>query len=227
MIWSKGTVTGLDLGIEDLERQVGGGQGAGNGDLDVRQIVWRQRLAGDDHGAVALAHAAAAAHQRVVLLQVGVGVEADGGHVEEGLVQGAAVEGLDVAQGVGKAVAGDAHLVGGQAIEHEGVVGVGAMGDGDIDQGGWIGDCGFWSIHDEPRSFRVADCGDSWMRLGPLAAQAMESSGKSAGRDDLESVAGQEGEHAERDGHTGRGMREDAQPEGAAEEDGEVSGTSA
>ena len=90
---------------------------------------------GDDHGAVALAHAAAAAHQRVVLLQVGVGVEADGGDVEESFVAGAAVEGLDVAQGVGEAVAGDADLVGGQAIEHEGVIGVGTVGDGDFDEG--------------------------------------------------------------------------------------------
>jgi hypothetical protein len=141
----EGDGLGADLGVEDFEREIGGGQGAGNGDFDAAQILGRQRLAGDDHGAVALADAAAATHQRVVLLQVRVGVEADGGDVEEGLVLGAAVEGLDVAQGVGEAVAGDADLVGGQAIEHEGVIGVGTVGDGDLDirpgpaSGRWTG----------------------------------------------------------------------------------------
>ena len=66
-------------------------------------------------------------------------MEADGGYVEKGFVQGAPVEGLDVAQSVGEAVAGDADLVGGQAIEHEGVIGVGTVGDGDIDYPGLAG----------------------------------------------------------------------------------------
>ena len=95
-----------------------------------------RRRRGDDHGAVALADAAAATHERVVVLEVGVGVEADGGDVVEGFIAGAAVEGFDVAEGVGEAIAGDADLVGGQAIEHEGVIGVGTMGDGDIDETG-------------------------------------------------------------------------------------------
>jgi len=63
-------------------------------------------------------------------------VEADGGYVEEGLVLRAEVEGLDVAEGVRKLVAGDADLVGSQAIEHEGVIGVGTVGDGDVERFG-------------------------------------------------------------------------------------------
>ena len=118
------------------------------------QVLERQRLAGDDHGAVALAHAAAAAHQRVVLLQVRVGVEADGGYVEEGLALGAEVEGLDVAQRVREPVAGDADLVGGQAIEHKGVIGVGTVGDGDVEHLGRAGGSGFLVAHGEQRSFQ-------------------------------------------------------------------------
>ena len=87
---------------------------------------------GDDHGAVAFADAAAAGHQGVLVLQVGIGVEGDGGDVVEGLVDGAVVQRLDVGEGVGELVAGDADLVGGQAVEHEGVVGVGAVGDVDL-----------------------------------------------------------------------------------------------
>ena len=59
-------------------------------------------------------------------------MEGDGGDVVEGLVDGAVVEGLDVGEGVGELEAGDADLVGGEAVEHEGVVGVGAVGDGDF-----------------------------------------------------------------------------------------------
>ncbi len=63
-------------------------------------------------------------------------MEADRGDVVEGFVDGAVVEGLDVGEGVGEFVAGDAHLVGGKAVKHEGVVGVGAVGDADLLDGG-------------------------------------------------------------------------------------------
>ena len=59
-------------------------------------------------------------------------MEADGGDVVEGLVDGAVVEGLDVGEGMGELVAGDSDLVGGEAVEHEGVVRVGAVGDADF-----------------------------------------------------------------------------------------------
>ena len=56
--------------------------------------------------------------------------------IVEGLFAGAAVQGLNVAKRMGEAIAGHADLVGRQAIEHEGVVGVGAMGDGDFHREG-------------------------------------------------------------------------------------------
>ena len=151
----EGNGDGLKLRIEDFERQVGRGERAGDGDLDAAQLLGCQRLAGDDHGSVAFAHAAAAAHQRVVLLQVGVGVEADGGYVEEGLILGSQVEGLDVAQSVGEFVAGDANLVGGQSIEHESVIGVGTVCDGDLSRLGRASDCGIRLTHGERKSFRL------------------------------------------------------------------------
>ena len=88
---------------------------------------------GDDHGAVALADAASATHQRVAALHIRIGVKADGGDVEERFVLGAAVQGLDVAKGVREPVAGDANLVGSQAVKHEGIVRVRTMCNGDID----------------------------------------------------------------------------------------------
>src|SRR5208337_3961530 len=132
----EGDGDGLDGGIEDFEGEIGGGERAGDGDFDAAQILGGERAGGDDHGTVALADAAAAAHQSVVVLEVGVGVEADGGDVVESVVAGAQVEGLDVGEGVSEAIAGDADLVGGQAVKHEGVIGVGTVGDGDIDEGG-------------------------------------------------------------------------------------------
>ena len=76
------------------------GQRAGHGDAAAAQLVHRHRPAGDDHRAVAVAHAAAARQQSVLVEQVGVGVDADGGHVEFA-AQGAAVERLDVLQARG------------------------------------------------------------------------------------------------------------------------------
>src|ERR1035437_1062585 len=150
---------GLDGRIEDFQGQIGGGEGAGDGDLDFAQVLEVERATGDDHGAVALTNAAAAAHQGVVLLQVGVGVEADGGDVEEGLLLGAAVEGLDVAEGVREPVARDADLVGGQAIEHEGVIGVGTMGDGDVELGGKAFYCGTLWVHwEKVLSTKIQQC---------------------------------------------------------------------
>ena len=125
----------LNLRIKNLERQIRRGQRARNSHANAAQVVHVQHAAGDDHGTVALAHAAAATHQRVVLLQIRIGMKADGRHVVEGLFAGAAVQGLDVAERVGKAVAGHTNLVGRQAIKHEGIVGIGAMGNGDFVRG--------------------------------------------------------------------------------------------
>ena len=96
------------------------------------QIVVRHGLQRNDHRPVALAHAAAAAHQRVVVLDVGIGVKADRRHIVERLFFGAAVQRLDIAQGMRELVSRHANLVRGQAIKHEGVIRVGTMRNGDF-----------------------------------------------------------------------------------------------
>ena len=127
---------GFNSRIEDFEREIGGGKDAGNGELDSDDILHGDPAIGDDHGAVALADASAAAHQRVVLLDVGVGVEADGLTIVEGLFARAAIESLYVAKRMAEVIAGDANLIRCQAVEHEGIIGVGAVGDGDFHRDG-------------------------------------------------------------------------------------------
>src|ERR1019366_1974545 len=97
---------GFEIRIENLESEIGRCHGPRNGDLDLSQILGSQRSGRHHHWTVALAHAAPATHQRVVVLQVRVGVEADGRYVKESLVLRAPVQGLDVAQGVVETIAG-------------------------------------------------------------------------------------------------------------------------
>ena len=129
---SKGTTAVFDVGSEEPQGEEGCGQRAGNGDAGLLYVREGELGVGHDHGAVSFADAAAAGHQGVVVLEVGVGVEGDGGDIIEGFVDGLVVEGLDVGQYVGELIAGDPDLVGGKAVEHECVVGVGAVGDTDL-----------------------------------------------------------------------------------------------
>src|SRR5208282_771389 len=98
-------------------------------------------------------------------------MKTDGRDIVEGLFAGAAVQGLDVRKRVGEAIAGDANLIRRQAVEHEGVVGVRAMGDGDFDwrggDGALTGVYRLLAAHDVERSFRQTEttlmlkCGNS------------------------------------------------------------------
>src|SRR6185437_9188973 len=73
---------GGDIRIEDLQREVGARKDAGNRHADMLQVVDGKLAPGNNHGAVALAHAATASHQQVIALHVRIGVKADGGYVE-------------------------------------------------------------------------------------------------------------------------------------------------
>ena len=95
-------VEGQDFVGEPLRQQQAQGeerrgQRAGHGDAGGLQFLNRHRPAGDDHRPVAVAHAATAGQQGVLVEEVGVGVDADGGEVEFA-AEGAAVERLDVLQ---------------------------------------------------------------------------------------------------------------------------------
>ena len=50
--------------------------------VDPLQLIDAHRPAGDDHRPVAIAHAAAARQQGVLVEQVGIGVNADGRHLQ-------------------------------------------------------------------------------------------------------------------------------------------------
>ena len=69
---------GFNPGREKLQREIGRGQGPRDGDLFALDFALRKSLGGHDHGAVAVADAAAARQQSVVVLNVGIGVERDG-----------------------------------------------------------------------------------------------------------------------------------------------------
>ena len=87
-------------------------------------------LAGDDHRAVAVAHAAAARQQRVLVEQMRIGMDADGGDFQLA-AQGPAIERLDVLQFVLEEQVAGVDLVVGQSMKHEGIIGIGAVADGD------------------------------------------------------------------------------------------------
>src|SRR6202023_4385011 len=64
----------FNAGREQFERQVGGGEFAGHRDFPAFDFVLREGPGGNEHGTIAVPHAAAARHQRVVFLNVGKSV---------------------------------------------------------------------------------------------------------------------------------------------------------
>src|SRR5262249_25688387 len=105
----------LDLRREQLQGKKRGGQGPWHGDLLGLNVVRRQRARSHDHGTVLLAHAAATGQQRVLVLEIGIRVKADGCDVVESIAfNGLPVQRLDVCEGVSETQAGDADLVGRQ-----------------------------------------------------------------------------------------------------------------
>src|SRR3984957_11474884 len=112
------------------QRQKRGGQRTGNGDAARAQFVDLHRPASDDHRAVTVAHAATARQEGVFIQQLRVGTNADRGHVEFA-AKGAAVKRLDVLQFMAELQTAGVNFIVGQRVEHKGVVGVGAVADGD------------------------------------------------------------------------------------------------
>ena len=127
---------GLNSGREKPQREICRGQSSRDSNLFALDFALRKSLGGHDHGAVAVADAAAARQQSVVILNVGIGVERDGRDVVNAVAfPRLLVQGLDVAKRMSEAQSGNAHLVGGQSVKHERVVGVGAVRDADLTSG--------------------------------------------------------------------------------------------
>ena len=122
-----------DVRLIELERQVGGGQLARArrpGGPGARRVDRPGAVAWRPAGPVAVAHGGARAEERVVAPEIGVGVDRDRGHLEL-RAAGALVERLDIRQLVHVAQVAGVDLALRQRVEHERVVGVGAVGDAD------------------------------------------------------------------------------------------------
>ena len=125
-------------------------------------LVERHRLAGDELGAVLVAHAAPGGEQGVLVGEVGEGVDADGRDFQLAF-EGPVVEGLDVLELVDELEVAVVELVVGQGVEHEGVVGVGAVPDPDGPaDGGGHGGSGLGR-----RSIRGGSVAADRVRVGP------------------------------------------------------------
>ncbi len=83
-------------------------------------------MSGDEYWTIAVAHARAAGQQRVLVTDVGVGVEADGGDIEFA-ARGTFVERLDILQNVLEAEAVRGNQILRQRIKHESVIGIGRV----------------------------------------------------------------------------------------------------
>ena len=114
--------------------QIGGREHAGHGDR--RLAIGLQRLLRPrhEHGAIAIAHARPAGAQHVAVGQMGIGVQAQGRQFQLA-AECPAIERFDIDQFVPEEVRPGVDLAAGQGVEHEGVVGVGAMADTDLQAG--------------------------------------------------------------------------------------------
>ena len=84
-----------------------------------------------EHGAIAIAHARPAGTEHVAIGQMGVGVQAQGRQFQLA-AERPAIERFDIHQFVPELVRSGVDLAAGQGVEHEGIVGVGAMADADL-----------------------------------------------------------------------------------------------
>ena len=108
----EGDNLGLDAGSEQVERQVSGGQRAGDRDALSLDFILRERAGRDDHRAVSLADTASAGHQRIFVLYVGIGVEGNRADIIDAFLR-LLIERLDVAKRVGETQTRGADFVSG------------------------------------------------------------------------------------------------------------------
>src|SRR5581483_6367606 len=80
---------GFNFGCKELESEIGGRQRSWNSDPNLADFVEIVLARSDNHRAVSLPNRSAAGHERIVVLQVRVGVEGDGGDVVKGFAYGA------------------------------------------------------------------------------------------------------------------------------------------
>lgn len=120
---------GGGLAEPELEGEEGAGHAAGHGDTGAGDFVAAEGAFGDQHGSVAVAHAGSAGEQGVLVTDVGVGVNADGGDVQFA-ARGPLVEGLDILENVFEPQPFGVEAFFRQAEEHERIVRIGRVAQG-------------------------------------------------------------------------------------------------
>ena len=88
-------------GSEQLQRQVSGGQRARHRNLFGFDFARGERPWRNDHGPIAFAHTAAASHQRVFILHVGIGVKRNCANIIDAFAR-LLVQRLDIAERMGE-----------------------------------------------------------------------------------------------------------------------------
>ena len=115
---------------EQPECQERRGHGARNRYVGPGKVADRERFFGHHHGAIAIAHAAAAGQQRVFVQEKRIRVNADRRDFQ--LAQESpAIKRLDILQLVAERQVAGRDLVVRQGVEHERIIRIGAMADGD------------------------------------------------------------------------------------------------
>src|SRR5713226_2586525 len=125
------TIEGHHLVAEAVRQQQsqcqkGGGQSSWDCDPRGWQIARTERFFCHDHGTVFVPHAASTGQKGILVEEMGVGMNADGRHVELA-AQRSAVERLDILKLMTKLQVAGVELVMRQGVKHESVVRVGAM----------------------------------------------------------------------------------------------------
>ena len=120
----------LKLAQAQTQGQEGRGHLARHRDLVRRQRIRGHPLAADHDGPIPVADARAAWVERVILVNIGIGMQGDGGQVQLAFTR-TLVEGFDVLQDVFVNQVSGVDLAFCQAIEHEGVIGIGAVSECD------------------------------------------------------------------------------------------------
>src|SRR5580700_3323579 len=114
-----------------MQSQISSSEGARNRDalfLDLALRKWPRR---NNHGPIALAHAAAAGHQRVQILNIRIGMKRNGSDVIDAFAR-LLIQRFNIAKGVREAQSWHANLIGSEAVKHESIVGVRAVSDIDL-----------------------------------------------------------------------------------------------
>src|SRR5579864_5973471 len=123
---------------EKLQGEIRSCQLAGNSDALLLHVRSRESARGNDHRTIALADAAPARQQSIVILNIRISVERDSCYVVHAFLR-FAVKRLNVAECVRETQARYTHFMRGQPVKHERVIRVGAVRHRDFASPGFAG----------------------------------------------------------------------------------------